>query len=579
MRYDDNPYEDELDRMRVRNQKRASSRNSTDRKDIPQPNSQGWDDTIVFLPNSSRDRAQNSGRTITETGIKYSGDSSRAGQKRRGRQASPSPAEQRHRQTSSHRPGSHTRKKRRKTGFLKIFCLAAAVIAGVWAFHWFRDDGYWTIAVFGVDSRDGNTGKGALSDVEMLCSIHRKTGEIRLLSVFRDTYLRIDQKEDFDKINEAYFLGGPEQAIKALEDNLDLQIDDYATFNWKAVVDAINVLGGVDIDITDKEFAYINSFITETVNSTGIGSYQLEHSGMNHLDGVQAVAYARLRLMDTDFNRTERQRKVLGQAMEKAKNSDLKTLTTLIGTVYPQTKTSIGVDNLAGMAKNAKKYYISQTSGFPFSHQEIKIGKKACVVPTTLESNVIQLHSFLYNTENYVPSENLKSISTHIIEVSGLGEPGKDIESGKNVGAEGNNGGGQTQAGSSQQNTSESPKPTAQETQPTETESESSIENTEESTSETEETIQPIESYENNEEGSGSESETEESDRNHNNSEETRDPDRVIEAPSENTGNGNTEENGPGVQNSGNNSHRESNASLEAPGQSKEEAPEQGPGV
>lgn len=578
MRYDDNPYEDELDRMRVRNQKRASSRNSTGRKDIPQPNSQGWDDTIVFLPNSSRDRAQNSGRTITETGIKYSGDSSRAGQKRRGRQASPSPAEQRHRQTSSHRPGSHTRKKRRKTGFLKIFCLAAAIIAGVWAFHWFRDDGYWTIAVFGVDSRDGNTGKGALSDVEMLCSIHRKTGEIRLLSVFRDTYLRIDQKEDFDKINEAYFLGGPEQAIKALEDNLDLQIDDYATFNWKAVVDAINVLGGVDIDITDKEFAYINSFITETVNSTGVGSYQLEHSGMNHLDGVQAVAYARLRLMDTDFNRTERQRKVLGQAMEKAKNSDLKTLTTLIGTVYPQTKTSIGVDNLAGMAKNAKKYYISQTSGFPFSHQEIKIGKKACVVPTTLESNVIQLHSFLYNTENYVPSENLKSISTHIIEVSGLGEPGKDIESGKNVGAEGNNGGGQTQAGSSQQNTGESPKPTAQETQPAETESESSVENTEESTSETEETIQPIESYENNEEGAGSESETEESDRNHN-SEETRDPDRVIEAPSENTGNGNTEENGPGVQNSENNSRRESNASLEAPGQSKEEAPEQGPGV
>lgn len=578
MRYDDNPYEDELDRMRVRNQKRASSRNSTGRKDIPQPNSQGWDDTIVFLPNSSRDRAQNSGRTITETGIKYSGDSSRAGQKRRGRQASPSSAEQRHRQTSSHRPGSHTRKKRRKTGFLKIFCLAAAIIAGVWAFHWFRDDGYWTIAVFGVDSRDGNTGKGALSDVEMLCSIHRKTGEIRLLSVFRDTYLRIDQKEDFDKINEAYFLGGPEQAIKALEDNLDLQIDDYATFNWKAVVDAINVLGGVDIDITDKEFAYINSFITETVNSTGVGSYQLEHSGMNHLDGVQAVAYARLRLMDTDFNRTERQRKVLGQAMEKAKNSDLKTLTTLIGTVYPQTKTSIGVDNLAGMAKNAKKYYISQTSGFPFSHQEIKIGKKACVVPTTLESNVIQLHSFLYNTENYVPSENLKSISTHIIEVSGLGEPGKDIESGKNVGAEGNNGGGQTQAGSSQQNTGESPKPTTQEPQPAETESESSVENTEESTSETEETIQPIESYENNEEGAGSESETEESDRNHN-SEETRDPDRVIEAPSENTGNGNTEENGPGVQNSGNNSHRESNASLEAPGQSKEEAPEQGPGV
>ncbi len=574
MRYDENSYEDELDRMRIRNQKRAGSRNSAGSKETPQPNSQGWDDTIVFLPNSSRDRTQNSRRAASESDIKYSGNASRTGQKRRTAQTSQAHSEPDRRRTSSRHSGGHARKKKKKTGFLTILCLAAVIIAGTWVFHSFRDDGYWTIAVFGVDSRDGNTGKGALSDVEMLCSIHKKTGEIRLLSVFRDTYLRIDQKEDFDKINEAYFLGGPEQAINALEDNLDLQIDDYATFNWKAVVDAINVLGGVDIDITDKEFAYINSFITETVNSTGVGSYQLEHSGMNHLDGVQAVAYARLRLMDTDFNRTERQRKVLGQAMEKAKNSDLKTLTTLIGTVYPQIKTSVGVDNLAGMAKNAKKYYISQTSGFPFSHQEIKIGKKACVVPTTLESNVVQLHSFLYNTENYVPSENLKSISSHIIEVSGFGDPGKDTESGKNVGAEGNNGGGQ--AGSSQTDNGGNAKPPAQETQPAETEQESSVEeNTEESTSETEETIQPLESVDNTE-GTGSESESEDSDRNQN-SEETRDPDRVIEAPSETVEN--TKENGPEIQNSENNSHRETNASLEAPGQSREETPEQGPGV
>lgn len=574
MRYDENSYEDELDRMRIRNQKRAGSRNSAGSKETPQPNSQGWDDTIVFLPNSSRDRTQNSRRAASESDIKYSGNASRTGQKRRTAQTSQAHSEPDRRRTSSRHSGGHARKKKKKTGFLTILCLAAVIIAGTWVFHSFRDDGYWTIAVFGVDSRDGNTGKGALSDVEMLCSIHKKTGEIRLLSVFRDTYLRIDQKEDFDKINEAYFLGGPEQAINALEDNLGLQIDDYATFNWKAVVDAINVLGGVDIDITDKEFAYINSFITETVNSTGVGSYQLEHSGMNHLDGVQAVAYARLRLMDTDFNRTERQRKVLGQAMEKAKNSDLKTLTTLIGTVYPQIKTSVGVDNLAGMAKNAKKYYISQTSGFPFSHQEIKIGKKACVVPTTLESNVVQLHSFLYNTENYVPSENLKSISSHIIEVSGFGDPGKDTESGKNVGAEGNNGGGQ--AGSSQTDNGGNAKPPTQETQPAETEQESSVEeNTEESTSETEETIQPLESVDNTE-GTGSESESEDSDRNQN-SEETRDPDRVIEAPSETVEN--TKENGPGIQNSENNSHRETNASLEAPGQSREETPEQGPGV
>ncbi len=342
-------------------------------------------------------------------------------------------------------------KKKRKALFPWIF-LFAAILGCFFFLKRPKNSGYWTIAVYGVDSRDGNVGKGALADVQILCSINRKTGEIRLVSVFRDTYLKIDPEGTYHKINEAYFLGGREQAGEALKENLDLHIEDYATFNWKAVVDGINILGGIDLEITDKEFAYINSFITETVNSTGVGSVHLEHSGMNHLDGVQAVAYARLRLMDTDFNRTERQRKVLGLAMEKAKQADFNTLRTLIGTVFPQISTSIGIDDLLVMAKDAKKYYIGQTSGFPFSHSEMKIGKRDCVIPTTLESNVIQLHEFLYDDTQFEPSGVVKNISAHIAEVSGLGSPGKDIESGKNIGAEGNTG--------SQQNTRQEPAPT-----------------------------------------------------------------------------------------------------------------------
>lgn len=161
---------------------------------------------------------------------------------------------------------------------------------------------------------------------------------------------------------------------------------------------------------------------------------------MNHLDGVQAVAYARLRLMDTDFNRTERQRKVLGLAMEKAKNADFNTLRVLIGTVFPQISTSIGVDDLMVMAKDVKKYYIGQTTGFPFSHTEMIIEKRDCVVPTTLESNVIQLHEFLYDDTHFLPSGVVKNISAHIAKVSGIDTPGKDIESGRNAGTEGNTG-------------------------------------------------------------------------------------------------------------------------------------------
>lgn len=335
-----------------------------------------------------------------------------------------------------------------------IAILIVVLIAGAWVVKRVQnDDGYWTVSVFGLDSREGSTGKGALADVQLIASINKKTGEIRLASVFRDTYLQINSEGDYNKINEAYFLGGYEQAVTALQDNFDLQIDDCVTFNWKAVADAINVLGGIDLEISDSEFSYINSFITETVESTGVASTHLQQSGMNHLDGVQAVAYARLRLMDTDFKRTERQRKVIGLAMEKAKQANFKTLRTLVGTVYPEIFTTISVDDILILAKNAKKYYIGQTSGFPFSHTEMKISKKSCVVPATLESNVVQLHGFLYDDTGYEASDLVKYISAHISKVSGVTEPGKDTESGKNIGAQDNIGSSQT---SSSQNNSNS---------------------------------------------------------------------------------------------------------------------------
>lgn len=179
--------------------------------------------------------------------------------------------------------------------------------------------GYWTIAVFGVDARDNAIERGTNSDVNIICNINLETGEIKLVSLFRDTYLNISKDGSYNKFNQAYFVGGPEQAMAALNRNLDLNITDYMTFNWKAVADAINILGGVDVELSKAEFYYINSFITETVKATGVGSTQLKHAGMNHLDGVQAVAYGRLRLMDTDFARTERQRKVIKLAFEKAK--------------------------------------------------------------------------------------------------------------------------------------------------------------------------------------------------------------------------------------------------------------------
>lgn len=289
--------------------------------------------------------------------------------------------------------------------------------------------GYWTIAIFGVDARNNAITKGTNADVNMICNINRDTGEIKLVSVFRDTYLNTSESGSYNKLNQAYFVGGPEQAIQALNRNLDLNITDYMTFNWKAVADAINVLGGVDIELSKAEFYYINSFITETVKATGVGSHQLTHAGMNHLDGVQAVAYGRLRLMDTDFARTERQRKIIAQAFEKAKQADFQTLNRLIGTVFPQVSTSIWVDDLVSNAKNISKFHLGETSGFPQARGNVSMGKKgAVVVPQTLESNVVKLHEFLFGDTDYTPSQTVKNISAKIAADTGMYKEGNYVD-------------------------------------------------------------------------------------------------------------------------------------------------------
>ena len=281
--------------------------------------------------------------------------------------------------------------------------------------------GYWTIAVFGVDSRNLSVGKGNNSDVNILCNIDQGTGEIRLVSVYRDSYLNISDKNTYNKINAAYMQGGPEQVVKALNRNLDIDIDDYATFNWKAVADAINILGGIDVEITKSEFYYINAFISETVKATGVASTQLKSAGMNHLDGVQAVAYGRLRLMDTDYARTERQRKVISLAFEKMKKADWATINNIVQTVFPQVATSIEINDLLKIGRNITRYHLTETTGFPSELREKKMGRKgACVIPQTLESNVIELHHFLFGDEEYTPTETVRTISQKIVSDTGV---------------------------------------------------------------------------------------------------------------------------------------------------------------
>ena len=293
--------------------------------------------------------------------------------------------------------------------------------------------GYWTIAVFGVDSRDGGVGRGANADVQLIVCIDRATGAVKLASVFRDTYLNLAAGSRFAKINEAYADGGPEQAVAALNKNLDLATEHYATFNWRAVADVITMLGGVDIDITEKEFKYMNAYIHETsieskVNVKNPAAEYIKKPGMQHLDGVQAVAYARLRYMDDDFTRTKRQREVISQVLDKAKKADLATLTNVIDTVLPQIAFNVDVGDILELAKGVNKYNIVGSEGFPYDLRTQMMGKKGdCVIPLSLASNVTKLHEYLFGDENYKPSSAVWTFSDKIA---------SDAQSYKNGGGE-----------------------------------------------------------------------------------------------------------------------------------------------
>ena len=285
--------------------------------------------------------------------------------------------------------------------------------------------GYWTVAVFGVDdSCHGGVGKGANADVQIIANIDMGSGDIILTSVYRDTYLYLGNGSRYSKSNAAYAQGGPEQAVAMLNQNLDLDIENYITFNWKGVADAIELLGGIDVDVSKAAFYYMNAYIHETCLKTGISAQNpaamyIKKAGPQHLNGVQAVAYARLRYMDSDFERTKRQREVISQCLDLAKKTDLATLTKIIDTVLPQVAFNIDTADIIELAKGISRYNIRESVGFPKDLKDQMMGKKgACVIPATLESNVVWLHSILFADENYTVSDAVKRYSRKISEDS-----------------------------------------------------------------------------------------------------------------------------------------------------------------
>lgn len=285
-------------------------------------------------------------------------------------------------------------------------------------------NGYTNIALFGLDNRESGDYDTGHSDTIIIASINNKTREVRLVSVYRDTYLRIDSDDSYSKANSAYYKGGPEQAVKMLNSNLDLNITEYACVDWAALVQAIDALGGVDIEVTAQEAELINAYIFEIDAMMGTTSEAVYGEGVKTLTGAQATSYARIRkTAGDDFKRSSRQRIVIEAMLNKAKTASLGTLLEICNVVFDDISTSLELSEILGLAMHVKEYQIVSTSGFPFdmtTKQISKIGDS--VIPIVLENNVKQLHLYLFGTENYETSNTVKYISNTIMEKTGVNE-------------------------------------------------------------------------------------------------------------------------------------------------------------
>lgn len=275
-------------------------------------------------------------------------------------------------------------------------------------------EGYRNIALFGVDSRDNSLEKSTHTDTIIVASINRKTKDIKLASIYRDTYVEIPDN-GFNKINAAYFKGGYPLALNTINTNFDLDVKEFVTVNFNAIVNVIDLLGGITLDITDAELKYVNGYTKELnqINGTKVG--KLKSAGTQLVNGTHATAYARIRYTKGgDFKRAERQRIVVQKIFDEAKKADLATINAIINEIFPQIYTNLNNMDMLSLAKDIFSYNIVDQIGFPFENSAEYYNKISYVFPIDLEANVIKLHELLFDTTEYTPTNKVHELSETI---------------------------------------------------------------------------------------------------------------------------------------------------------------------
>ena len=302
--------------------------------------------------------------------------------------------------------------------------------------------GYRTYAVFGIDHRSKNEELDTEnSDTIIIVSINNDTSDVKLVSVYRDTLMYIGD-DLFDKANSAYAYGGPIQAVNMLNANLDLDITDYVAVDFSAVAELVDAVGGIEVPLSYAEIVHLNNYCEETAAETG-KSYEPiplpepkpedEEAiiDLYHVNGVQATSYCRIRYTASlDMGRTERQRRVIQLVTNKLKTSGVSSLFNIMDAVFPLVKTSLTATEILSMVPTLLQYSLNDTTGFPMNYR-FSEARGSSIVADTLESNVIELHNFLYGEEQaYTPTTAVLQINDRILKIVDGEAPIREEQSG-----------------------------------------------------------------------------------------------------------------------------------------------------
>lgn len=284
-------------------------------------------------------------------------------------------------------------------------------------------DGYRNIAILGSDARKGEGYDGSRTDAIIILSIRKRNGHIRMISVMRDSYLKMKGSSGdmvLDKLTHAHAFGGGVNTISALNRSLDLNIREYVVFNWKTVADTIDTLGGITVDVKSNEIGDLNHWGPETGENVGHPYKKIKKTGVQTIDGVQATTYCRIRKNSGgDKGRANRYKKVMAGVLKKSATSPWK-FGELSKKVMPKVRTNMTQFQVATLLLRTPTFDMGKSISYPKSYYGGIIGGVWYAVPTTLNNNARWLHRKAFEQKNYTPSATLSGINDEIINTTGV---------------------------------------------------------------------------------------------------------------------------------------------------------------